>query len=348
MGKYSNITWCDHTFNPFIGCTKVSPGCKNCYAEREMDHHYHKVRWGPEGTRLHTSPNYWRQPQKWDEDPWVECMVCGWRGSLDDTEVNPAGLSLYCCPKCNGIVSLTRQRVFCASLADVFEIHPDVNTWRDGLWKLMMATPSLDWLVLTKRPQNVEGMVPESWKTGSWPRNVWLGVSAEDQQRLDARMPVLEKLGRTLNIPVIFVSAEPLLGPLDLDGWVEKCTIFEEGGEYIQHPIDWVIVGGESGPAARPMNPRWVTSLQDQCLVAGRPFFFKQWGEWCAPGCRLKRDADPITLAKELKQFMDASHKNIYQVENEDDLVLFRVGKVMAGDHLDGQTWHDWPRKERA
>lgn len=335
MGKNSKISWTDHTFNPWIGCSKVSTGCKNCYAEREMDQRYHKVRWGPQGTRLHTSPNY---PMMWNEDHWVECVTCGWRGSLDDCDPDEK-FGGYNCPECGGSVETTRQRVFCASLADVFEDHPDVNHWRDGLWKLIEATPSLDWMLLTKRIENVEAMIPESWRMGSWPRHVWLGISAEDQQHFDIRMPMLEVLGRHFKIPVIFLSAEPLLGPIDMIGWLDD-------EDELVRQLDWVIVGGESGPAARPMHPRWLVQIQDQCLADCVPFFFKQWGEWCALGARLKEDPSAQDQVIEAQLFKHKSHGIACQVEGEDGLVLWRVGKRIAGDQLEGQTWHDWPGRE--
>jgi protein gp37 len=145
-------------------------------------------------------------------------------------------------------------------MADVFEARPELDPVRERLWDLIEATPNLDWLLLTKRPQQVRHRVP--WGS-DWPRNVWLGTTAENQTWAEKRIPVL------LEQPAIvrFVSCEPLLGPLDLRQWLV------EG-------LSWVIAGGESGGKARPMQPEWARGLRDQCSAADVPFHFKQWGNW--------------------------------------------------------------------
>jgi len=268
MAENSKIEWTDHTFNPWMGCVKVSPACTNCYAERDMDHRYKKVAWGPNGTRVLTSDANWMKPISW----------------------NRTAESL-------GI----RYRVFCASLADVFEdwqgpmMSPGNNpvilnkgnrmTMDDvrlQLFDLINITPHLDWLLLTKRPENVERMWPsadvfdsESKHKAFWP-NVWLGTSIENQEWADRRLPHLHAAKRQGFVNTTFVSAEPLVGPIKLHGHF--------GGLVYNHlgdgGIDWVITGGESGPAARPCKPEWFQSLRDQCLMAGTPFHFKQWGEF--------------------------------------------------------------------
>jgi protein gp37 len=213
----SEIQWTDHTFNPWIGCTKVSPACLNCYAENLMDKRYGRVEWGAGKPRQRTSKENWRKPIQWN---------------------NKAGIL--------GI----RQRVFCASLADVFDSGaPD--EWRTDLWQLIERTPNLDWLLLTKRPENISGMVP--WQT--WQPNIWLGTSVENQKYADIRLPILSQLPA-----VKFISAEPLLGEISLDGF----------------DIDWCIVGGESGANWRAMDLNHVRSLRDQCTARGIAFFFKQ------------------------------------------------------------------------
>lgn len=231
MARNSAIEWTDHTFNPWIGCAKVSGGCAHCYAETLMDTRYGRVRWGVHGTRRRTSSATWRQPVSW----------------------NRAATRSGMC-----------ARVFCSSLADVFEDRPELESWRSDLWELVAATTQLEWLILTKRPENVLGMLPESWQS-ALPDHVRVGTSVEDQNAADARIPVLLRIpGRN------FISAEPLLSPVFLaEEWLER--------------VDWVIVGGESGPQARPMDRSWTLILRDQCVQAGVPFFFKQWGEW-APG----------------------------------------------------------------
>lgn len=225
----SKIEWTDHTFNPWIGCTKVSDGCKHCYAEAQQDKRYGRVQWGPQGKRIRTAAANWRKPLKWDR------------------EAKAAG---------------KRARVFCSSLADVFEEKPDqpeIDEWRSDLFELISSTPNLDWLLLTKRPENVRKAW--HWELMGYPPNVWIGTSVENQEQADKRIPAL------LEIPaaVRFLSMEPLLGQVYID----------------QLPrIDWVIVGGESGQNARPMHPYWARYIRNQCQAVGVPFFFKQWGEW--------------------------------------------------------------------
>lgn len=227
MGERSAISWTDHTFNPWRGCARVSPGCQHCYAEA-MARRNPKVlgEWGATAARVPASERYWRLPTKWD------------------AEAEAAG---------------RRALVFCASLADVFEDRQDLDEHRERLWALIEATPNLVWLLLTKRPRNIYGMVPWPWiGDDCWPENVWIGTTAEDQRRAD------ERVGYLLEVPapVRFLSCEPLLGPVDLGGDVP----------------DWVIVGGESGPRARPMDADWVRGLRDQAVESGVPFHFKQWG----------------------------------------------------------------------
>ncbi len=198
------------------------------------------------------------------------------------------------------------ERVFCASMADVFEDHPDVNEPRFRLWKLIEDTPMLDWLLLTKRPENIDVMLPFHWNDHSAfpyaniPDNVWLGVSAENQDEFDGRWPVLESVGRATGAKVLFLSLEPLLGPIDIEGAFE----WEENDEYEHHwtrGVDWIIVGGESGPECRPMELDWARSIRDQCREQEIPFFFKQVG-----GTR-------------------------------------KIGSVAGGDLLDGVCYHEFP-----
>jgi protein gp37 len=237
MGANSKIEWTDHTFNPWIGCTKVSAGCRGCYAEVSTPVRTQRAKgvelWGPHGTRKRTSEAYWKQPLRWNE------------------EARKSGV---------------RRRVFCASLADVFEDRPELVDWRTDLFKLIDATPYLDWLLLTKRPENIDRMWREKDGRG-WlddlRSNVWLGTSAEDQATYDLRRPLLSRVAHLCD--TTFLSLEPLLGPIELHGL---------------DPGWWVIAGGESGPKARPMQLQWVRSLRDQCDERGCHFFFKQWGEW--------------------------------------------------------------------
>lgn len=263
MAENSMIEWTDHTFSPWIGCTKVSPGCDNCYAEHLMDTRLHKVVWGPHGERVHTSAATWRQPLRWNARH-AEFFAAHGR----------------------------RQRVFCASLADVFDNAVD-PAWRVDLFDLIRSTPNLDWLILTKRIGNVRPMLSEAlsiaqhygirgtlanwlacWVDGEPPANVWLGATIVNQAEADRDIPKL------LEVParVRFLSMEPLLGPVDLTSipWGGLRVSSLQGWSSPEHGLHWVIVGGESGAGARPMHPDWARSLHDQCAAACVPFFMKQ------------------------------------------------------------------------
>jgi len=291
--RNSKIEWTDHTFNPWIGCTKVSPGCAHCYAEKRSHRFPEQGQWGPGAPRKRTSEANWRKPLSWERaakkarkdwgsDPDLQCCdghACGCRGMPTEPPPPP-------------------PRVFCASLADWLD--PEVPAeWLADLLALIEATPHLDWLLLTKRPElwrerlgeaadartgvDAPGaQLSERWLAGDAPNNVWIGTSVEDQQRADERIPAL------LQIParVRFLSCEPLLGTLRLPPLrevccvgraVEPCKDDRRCGSPLVH---WVIAGGESGPKARPMHPDWARSLRDQCDEAGVPFLFKQWGAW--------------------------------------------------------------------
>lgn len=234
MGSTTGIAWADHTFNPWRGCTKVSAGCANCYAAT-MSRRNPAVlgEWGPHGQRAMAAPSYWRLPAQWDK-----------------------------AAKRDGV----RRRVFCASLADVFEDRPELVGPRRTLFSAIAATPNLDWLLLTKRPENIARLIP-----GAPLRNVWLGVSVEDQAAADARIPIL------LDTPaaVRFVSYEPALGLVDFGDRFSRYR--EIGSELLPCPA-WVIVGGESGAKARPFDVAWARSVVEQCREAGVAVFVKQIG----------------------------------------------------------------------
>jgi protein gp37 len=224
----SKIEWTDHTFNPWMGCQKVSPGCDRCYAEAMMDHRYGKVQWGPHGERKRTAEATWKMPIRWNK------------------QARETG---------------TRLRVFCASLADIWD-NRALKEWRRDLFQLIAATPELDWLLLTKRPENIAKMLPVAIASSKpWPwHNVWLGTTAEDQQHYEHRWPIL----RAIPAPVHFISYEPALGPLQIAADFKGA-----------HP-DWIICGGESGPGARYMKRRWARNLRDECQQLGIAFFMKQ------------------------------------------------------------------------
>ena len=248
MGENSKIEWTHHTFNPWVGCTKVSPGCTHCYAEA-LSKRTGLAVWGDNGTRRVTSDAYWKQPAKWAR------------------EAEAAG---------------ERRRVFCASLADVLEDRRDLDDPRNRLWDVIDTTKNiLDWLLLTKRPENFE-MIPNDLS-----EFIWKGVSTEDQDSADKRIPLL------LQTPAVvrFLSAEPLLGPLCLGRFLHG---HEDHGVDLSRPVgskvgccvgytpplDWVIVGGESGPGARPCRVEWIESIVAQCSAADVDCFVKQLGAY--------------------------------------------------------------------
>lgn len=396
MAENSKIEWTHHTFNPWIGCQKVGPGCDHCYAETwdARGLQQRETRWGPHAARTRTSAANWRKPLKWDR------------------EAATAG---------------ERRRVFCASLADVFDNHPSVlPEWRGDLWELIARTPNLDWMLLTKRPGNIANMLPVPFRL--YP-NVWLGCTVVNQAEADRDIPKL------LAVPaaVRFLSMEPLLGPVDLrahvakgwaiksrrrtwdefewwdwvpgrvrkqiedfwavewgrgpDAWLQSsvkngfpapgtygeyrlCTTEQSmvsgriihawnnigrviddsgavhvvsGGAYLPRTpgLDLVIVGGESGPGARPMHPDWARSLRDQCNAAGVAFHFKQWGEWAPRRAAVQQDL--LDARKSLIIKPDGGITSGLMAYGPDAWVVDRIGKKAAGRLLDGRTWDEMP-----
>lgn len=243
MGVETAISWCDHTFNPWWGCVKVSPACQHCYAETFAKRVGQKV-WGVESPRRFFGPKHWAEPLKWN----AAAVKAG-----------------------------VRRRVFCASMADVFEDRSDLLNERLRLFQLIDDTPQLDWLLLTKRPENLQRLLPGWWSGKPWP-NVWLGTTAENQEYAN------ERIAHLLGVPAVirFISAEPLLGSLDLErgGWSFLRPLIPPPGNKRgwKRGLDWVIAGGESGANCRPSISDWFRTLRDQCVSAGVPFHFKQWG----------------------------------------------------------------------
>lgn len=245
MAERTGIEWCDHTFNIVWGCTKVSPGCANCYADAVAERFGFSV-WGPKAPRRTLGFSYWHQPVRWN------------RAAAQAGE---------------------RRRVFCSSMADVFEDHPTIAAERAKLWPLIRATPHLDWLLLTKRPENIRRALPADWGDGY--QNVWLGTSVESAE-------YQHRIERLLSVPAVlhFLSCEPLLGPLSAT-WPRQGRSYAGGRTRIR----WVIAGGESGPRARPCNPDWLRALRDDCATSGIPFLLKQLG-----GHPDKRDHEAAVL----------------------------------------------------
>jgi protein gp37 len=324
MSEQTGIEWCDSTFNPWIGCTKVGPGCDHCYAEQRMDTRLKKVNWGAGQPRKRTSAANWRLPIKWNSAPFYECPDCGMRGDAKTMGDDPKE-----CKHLNAYPA--RRRVFCASLADVFDNEVDPQ-WRHDLFALIQATPNMDWLILTKRIGNVNKLVDRS-AFDACP-NIWLGATIVNQEEADRDIPKL------LDTPasVRFLSMEPLLGPVDLtkigNGIMTMNVLATLQGEYAGLPqgksqVDWVIVGGESGQGARPMHTDWVRSLRDQCAAAGVPYLFKQWGEW---------------VGDDQEGARAVAEKLVTSLLYNDNSLMLRVGKKLAGRTLDGRTHTEYPK----
>jgi len=235
MGETTEISWADATFNPWAGCSKVSPACDHCYAEIETKR-YGYAEWGPEAERRVTSDAYWLKPHVWNKAAEREGV---------------------------------RRRVFCGSWCDVMEERAGaegkkLNAQRSRLWSLIQQTPWLDWLLTTKRPQNIRRLVPPDWLRVPEP-NVWL-ITTIESDRYYWRWQALS----SIKAVVKGISAEPLLGPLSLGQMTDD----------YDYPLpDWIICGGESQRGARPMHPAWARSLRNECVALDIPFHFKQWGE---------------------------------------------------------------------
>lgn len=322
MAADSKIEWCDDTINFWWGCMKVSEACKNCYAEAMAERfHPDKKLWGPGHEILDRS-----------ERAYHDCLKLNRRAIKEGR----------------------KRRVFVNSMSDTFESHPAAITARLWLWKAIAECDHLIFLLLTKRPENVKGMVPAEWvisgykelETGGiywdgpkWPENVWVGCTVENEARACERLPHLRKIPA----PVRFLSMEPLEGHVDfsMDGAVAQAMSRAEPLEmaYPLEVVDWVIVGGESGPGATPMHPDIPRKVRDDCEAAAVPFFFKQWGEYVDA----RNYHGPIALAEShvpisfLVEHSAADHSEISR------LPVYRVGKHNAGRLLDGVLHDEFP-----
>lgn len=242
MAENSKIEWTTHTMNFWIGCQEVSPACDFCYAKTQNEFRHWVDGWGPHGERRRTSAGNWHKLRKWNR----EAGECG-----------------------------VRDKVFSNSLADFFDKAAQ-PAWRREAWHYIEQSPNLDFLLLTKRPQNITGMLPDPetgvrpWGDG-WP-NVWLGTTIENRKEGERRAVELAKVPAVMR----FWSCEPLLEDLgDLTGLCLHDTAVDG-----RPAVGWVITGGESGPKARPSHPDWFRSIRDQCAAAGVAYFHKQNGEW--------------------------------------------------------------------
>ncbi len=315
MAENTAISWATHTFNPWMGCTKVSPACDGCYAEALMDKRYGKVQWGPHGERVRTAPANWKQPLKWN------------RQAQKDG---------------------TRPFVFCASLADVFDNQVPAE-WRRDLFDLIRATPNLVWLLLTKRPQNIVKMVKF---VGFMPSNIAFGTTIEDRQRLESNLPALIVAGG-LRPLFLFASCEPLLGDLgDLSPWMTgdphpqrlaEGDSFEKGikitadGWPTLPAVGWWITGGETDQGdhrARPTHPDWFRSIRDQALAHGLAYHHKQNGEWSPLQAN---DGEWPTDEGSFIRLNDMGDRA------DDGWPMQKVGKKFTGRLLDGVTHDAFP-----
>ena len=326
MAQDTKIEWCDHTVNFWWGCEKVSQACANCYAEGQAARFY-PGHWGPDAPRRTRVDAARREALRYER---------------------------------RAVSEGRRFRVFTNSMSDFFEDRRDLDSARLEALDVIRQTPHLDWLILTKRPEKVVGLLGKAWAEvyarytnddeeagplsiwldewlqGNAPANVWLGTTVEDQERADQRIPAM------LRVPaaVRFLSCEPLLGPVSFR-WASWSPTSQKAlggrenwkGEWHLDGLrclDWVICGGESGPHARPMHPDWARGLRDQCAAAGVPFLFKQWGEWFPMGAGGEW---PGRLNCQVAgSFPDDPHQYVV-----------KAGKHAAGRLLDGVEHNGYP-----
>ncbi len=356
MADHTKIEWTDASWNPVRGCTRVSEGCKNCYAERMAARFNRPGQWGRNLAELV------RRPDGTSEARWT-----------DTIEFNGKALD-------QPLRWRKPRRIFVCSTSDLFHEHVP-SGWIDQVFAVMALSPQHTFQVLTKRPQRLQEYLTRAAEDGEdwllstpmshpagqarvsdlmWPRpewpldNVWLGVSAENQATADQRIPPL------LDTPaaVRFLSAEPLLGPIDLNRLTFKhCPTHDHGGGFcIQdcgdwQTLDWVIAGGESGPRARPMHPDWARALRDQCRVAGVAFFFKQWGEWGPDVGPPPGRKDRIIEGLARCAWFDGSRWHFAATGYDVDLAaskgcgdwVYRLGKKATGRLLAGRQWSEMP-----
>ncbi|MDH7578499.1 MAG: phage Gp37/Gp68 family protein [Bacillota bacterium] len=311
MVSQTKIEWADAVWNPVTGCTPVSEGCQNCYAKRMA-------------TRL--------------------------RGRFGYPEDEPFRVTLHEDRVEEPLRWRKPKRIFVCSMGDLF--HPDVSTnYQEQVWRVMLSTDKHTFLVLTKRSERMRNEIKHVYarifadpemKHHRVPDNIWLGVTAENQQAVDERIPIL------LQIPaaVHWVSCEPLLGPVDLlhvDGndVLSPATddFWNELEELRPAHLDWIVVGGETGPNARPMHPDWVRSLRNQAVAAGVPFFFKSWGEYIPSYDAGERSSERGQYNRTIGECWV---KSSYRFP-DDGQVMVKVGKKAAGRLLDGRTWDEVP-----
>jgi protein gp37 len=316
MGKTA-IEWATYTFNPWWGCVNVSPACDHCYAESLANRFGFKI-WGKDAPRRFFGDKHWEEPVRWDH-------------IAKERMNNPHN------PK---------PRVFCGSMCDVMEDRDDLRQSRARLYHLIEDTPNLIWMLLTKRPQNFNRFLPQQWLDNPL-RNVWLMTTVESPEYL-WRVDALIRTPATVR----GLSVEPLLAPLELDDYLKVRKHWKSTDSLPQAPwhppyplhwyepqalvaaswrcpIDWVIVGGESGRTPRATHSDWVRSLRDQCKAAKVAFFFKQWGEY-----------EPFCTTPATEPTGEPTNFFVFQ----DGLAMRRVGKKAAGRLLDGKEYNEVPQ----
>jgi len=272
MAAITGISWADSTVNLWTGCTKVSRACDHCYAETLMDTRFGRVAWGPHGDRQYVKAG-WALARR------LQRAAAANRGL--DPELG------------------RRRRVFVNSLSDFFDNHRSI-VWRGDAWALFRSCPDVDFMLLTKRPQNIAKMLPPDWDAAGWP-NVWLGVTVEDQIEAVRRIPYLLAVpGRVIR----FLSCEPLLS--FVQPWLPaiRDRAVELGADPDNLPgLDWVIAGGESGNGARSMDLTWPLALLELCRLTGTAFHFKQLSEADTPRYE---DPEAFPEALRVREFPEA------------------------------------------
>lgn len=305
----SKIEWTGETWNPLIGCDKVSEGCKNCYAIQTA--------W----IRMH--------------NPVMKEKYAGTVEKTANGKLNWTGkISMHFDSLKKPVLNKMPTTYFVNSMSDLFHKDVDFN-FIYKVFEIMLLSPQHTFQVLTKRAERLSILkdvyfhLKRNYNHSVLPLpNVWLGVSVENQKAADERIPYL------LQVPaaVRFLSCEPLLGPVEFSNVTNRSDVIAQLGKPALSGIDWVICGGESGPESRPMHPDWARSLRDQCKAADVPFFFKQWGEWHP----YQEDMENL-FGPDYSLLKHFSFKNT-------NTIMYKVGKKKAGRLLDGKEWNEYPK----
>lgn len=301
MAQQTEIAWCDSTWNPWQGCTKVSPGCQACYAEARDQRFAGGAHWGKGAPRVR-SKNF-DAPLAWNKKPWI-CDACGEaRGDCAAHLIEGCGRKPARCSQCDKVTTFHRRRVFSLSLGDWLDDEVPIEWLADAL-DVIRRCPNLDFILLTKRPESWRARVfsaystecdlidhgqskrrdmaiwLEDWINETPPANVWIGATCENQEWADKRIPEL------LKIPAVcrFISYEPALGPIEFSNVSRRSDAVEQLGKQALAGIHQIIVGGESGPHARPFNVGWARSTVAQCKAASVACFVKQMGAFPTDG----------------------------------------------------------------